>query len=101
MLRDLPPYASSSDSKRFLFHPSLLWLHSGICLVADESLKSDPKIAVAIESLNDSFVGTLQTGAMNTIWSDGFERICNTDENIEDVLHEIQDSLNEELHAEL
>lgn len=70
-------------------------------LVADESLKSDPKIAVAIESLNDSFVGTLQTGAMNTIWSDGFERICNTDENIEDVLHEIQDSLNEELHAEL
>lgn len=70
-------------------------------LLNDDSLKTNPKIAIAISSIENSVVGTLQTGAMNKIWSNGMSRIMNTDEKVEDVLRDIQNQLNEELHSEL
>ena len=70
-------------------------------LLNDDSLKTNPKIALAISSVENSIVGTLQTGAMNKIWSNGMSRIMNTDEKVEDVLRDIQNQLNEELHSEL
>ena len=70
-------------------------------LLDDDSLKTNPKIALAISSIENSVVGTLQTGAMNKIWSNGMSRIMNTDEKVEDVLRDIQNQLNEELHTEL
>ena len=72
-----------------------------LSLVDDPSIASDPKIALAIDSLKDSFVGTLQTGALNSIWDDGMERIRDTDADLETVLHEMQTALNEELHTQL
>lgn len=66
-------------------------------LLEDAGLKENPKVAVAIDSLKDSFVGTLQTSALNTAWSDGYERILKTDEDVDTILHEMQAALNEEL----
>lgn len=65
-------------------------------LLNDSELLANPKVAVAIKSLEDSFVGTLQTGSYNTIWSAGFERITNTDEDVAVILRDIQNALNEE-----
>lgn len=66
-------------------------------LLDDADLKSDPKVAVAIESLNDSFVGTLQTSALNTIWTEAMDRILKTDEPLETILKDAQDKMNQEL----
>ncbi|KEZ87894.1 ABC transporter substrate-binding protein [Lacrimispora celerecrescens] len=66
-------------------------------LLEDAGLKSDPKVAVAIESLNDSFVGALQTSALNTIWTEAMDRILQTDEPIETILKDAQSKMNDEL----
>jgi len=70
-------------------------------LLNDASLKSNPKIAVAIDSLKDSFVGRLQTGSLYNIYSQYFEKIIATDEKLEDILKEMQTALNEELSSDI
>lgn len=65
-------------------------------LLNDPELAQNPKVAIAIHSLEDSFVGTLQTGGYNSAWSRGFDRILNTDEPIENILRDMQNELNEE-----
>lgn len=69
-------------------------------LLADITLQKNPKIAVAISSLNDSFVGTLQTGALNKIWGAGYEKILSTDEPLETILKDMQNKMNEELESD-
>ncbi len=66
-------------------------------LLEDAGLKSELKVAVAIESLNDSFVGVLQTSALNTIWTESMDRILKTDEPLETILKDAQSKMNDEL----
>lgn len=66
-------------------------------LLEDAELKADPKASVALASLNDAFVGHLQTAAMNTIWTESYEKIMYTDQDVQSVLKECQDNLNAEL----
>ncbi len=66
-------------------------------LLNDTSLQTNPKVAIAISSLNESFVGHLQTSALNSIFSDDYQRILLTDEPLEKILKEMQNSLNEEI----
>lgn len=66
-------------------------------LLSDVSLQTNAKVAVAISSLNDSFVGRLQTGALESIFSENYQRILLTNEPLEKILREMQNSLNDEL----
>lgn len=66
-------------------------------LLEDEELKQDPKVAVAIESLEDSFVGVVQTPALNTILGDSYTEYLKTDRPLEEILKEAQDKMNTEL----
>lgn len=66
-------------------------------LLEDAELKADPKASVALASLNDAFVGHLQTAAMNTIWTESYEKIMYTDQDVQSVLDECQANLNAEL----
>lgn len=70
-------------------------------LLEDPALRADPKIAVAISSLKDSFVGQLQTAALSKIWGAGYERILLTDDKLEDVLRAMQDEMNAELSNDI
>ncbi len=70
-------------------------------LLDDSELKSDAKVAVCLESLNESFVGPLQTSALNGIWSTYYEKITQTDEALDAILKECQVALNEEAAKEL
>ncbi len=70
-------------------------------LLDDAELKADSKISIALESLNESFVGSLQTGALNTIWNDAYEKIMVTDESLETILKDCQDKLNEEIAKDI
>lgn len=66
-------------------------------LLDNEELKKDPKVATAIESLNDSFVGVLQTSALNTIMTDAYSEILKTDRPLEEILKDAQEKMNAEL----
>lgn len=66
-------------------------------LLNDEELKQDPKVAVAIQSLEDSFVGVVQTSALNTILSDSYTEYLKTDRPLEEIMKEAQDKMNTEL----
>lgn len=66
-------------------------------LLDDADIKADPKASVALASLNDAFVGRMQTAAMNTIWTESYEKIMYTDQDVQSVLKECQDNLNAEL----
>lgn len=66
-------------------------------LLDNEELKKDPKVAIAIESLNDSFVGVLQTSALNTIMTDAYSEILKTDRPLEEILKDAQEKMNAEL----
>ncbi|MHC1692509.1 MAG: ABC transporter substrate-binding protein [Sphaerochaetaceae bacterium] len=70
-------------------------------LLADPSLAANAKVAVALSSLNDSFVGRLQTGGLNTVFTDYYQRILLTAEPLEQILKALQKALNEELALEL
>ena len=74
-------------------------LPSRKALLADASLRENPHYAVALESLNDSVVGRLQTGAMNTIWSGHWEKVQTTEEDLAVLMKACQDDLNAELSA--
>ena len=67
-------------------------------LLDDEELKQDPKVAVAIQSLEDSFVGVVQTPALNTILSDSYTEYLKTDRPLEEIMKEAQDKMNAELN---
>ncbi|MDO5416586.1 MAG: ABC transporter substrate-binding protein [Lachnospiraceae bacterium] len=66
-------------------------------LLEDAELKEDPKVAVAIQSLEESFVGVLQTSALNTIMSDAYSEILKTDRPLEEILKDAQDKMNAEI----
>lgn len=66
-------------------------------LLDNEELKKDPKVATAIDSLNDSFVGVLQTSALNTIMTDAYSEILKTDRPLEEILKDAQEKMNAEL----
>lgn len=66
-------------------------------LLADPDLKKNPKVEVALNSLNESFVGMLQTSALASIWSDAVDRILHTDEDLQTILKDMQNKLNEEV----
>jgi multiple sugar transport system substrate-binding protein len=70
-------------------------------LLTDAELTSDPSIKLLISSLNDSTVGYLQSGSLNTIWSQGFEKLLLTDAPMKDILKEMQDNLNKEIAKDL
>ena len=65
----------------------------------DAGLQENPHYAVALESLNESIVGRLQTGAMNSIWSDYWTKVQTTDEDLASIMKACQDELNAELSA--
>lgn len=67
-------------------------------LLDDEELKQDSKVAVAIQSLEDSFVGVVQTPALNTILSDSYTEYLKTDRPLEEIMKEAQDKMNDELN---
>lgn len=67
-------------------------------LLDDEELKQDSKVAVAIQSLEDSFVGVVQTPALNTILSDSYTEYLKTDRPLEEIMKEAQDKMNAELN---
>ncbi len=66
-------------------------------LLNDPEIMADPKTAVAINSLNDSFVGRLQTGALNDAWSEAYDKLMHTEEDIQTILSDCQAKMNEEL----
>ena len=68
-------------------------------LLSDPDILANPKVAVAIKSLEDSFVGPLQTGSLGGIFRKHYERIMSTDVDPLTTLREMQDELNEELEA--
>jgi multiple sugar transport system substrate-binding protein len=70
-------------------------------LLSDAELTSDPSIKLLISSLSDSTVGYLQSGSLNTIWSQGFEKLLLTDAPMKDILKEMQDNLNKEIAKDL
>lgn len=65
-------------------------------LLEDSDLVSDPKVKVALDSLKESFVGTLQTGSLEKIWKDDFQKIIMTDEPVDQIMKDCQSALNEE-----
>lgn len=66
-------------------------------LLEDPELQKDPKTAVAISSMNDAFVGRLQTSALETAWKEAYDRLQNTDEDVQAILTDCQAALNQEL----
>ena len=68
-------------------------------LLEDAELKENPHYDVVLESLNESVPGRLQTGAMNTIWSDNWVKVQTTDEDFALIMSACQDELNAELAA--
>jgi ABC-type glycerol-3-phosphate transport system substrate-binding protein len=70
-------------------------------LLTDAELTADPSIKMLISSLSDSAVGYLQSGSLNTIWSQGFEKLLLTDAPMKDILKEMQDNLNKEIAKDL
>ena len=66
-------------------------------LLEDPELQKDPKTAVAISSMNDAFVGRLQTSALETAWKEAYDRLQNTDEDVQAILTDCQVALNQEL----
>ena len=66
-------------------------------LLDDADIKADPKASVALASLDDAFVGHLQTAALETAWSESYEKLMYTDEDVKTVLQECQANLNQEL----
>jgi len=91
-------YLSSEEvMKRFCAQTGEL--PSRKALLEDASLKENPHFAVALESLNDSLLGRLQTGAMNTIWSEAWTKVQTTDEAFTSIMSACQEALNAELAA--
>lgn len=70
-------------------------------LLEDATLASDPKVAVALESLKTSIVGNLQMGQLSSIWQTGYESIILTDRPVQEVLTETQNLLNEEIAKDI
>ena len=91
-------FLSSEDvMKRFCSQTGEL--PSRKALLEDAGLQENPHYAVALESLNESIVGRLQTGAMNSIWSDYWTKVQTTDEDLASIMKACQDELNAELSA--
>lgn len=72
-------------------------LPSRKALLEDADLQENAHYKVALESLNDSVLGRLQTGAMNTIWSEAWVKVQTTDEALSTILSKCQEDLNKEL----
>jgi ABC-type sugar transport system, periplasmic component len=70
-------------------------------LLTDKDLTSDAQLSILLSSLNDSQVGTLQTGALETIWNDGYQKLILTDASFTETLKKIQDQLNVEIAKDL
>ncbi|MCM0651040.1 ABC transporter substrate-binding protein [Clostridium swellfunianum] len=70
-------------------------------LLNDAELTADPNIKLLISSLNDSAVGYLQSGSLNTIWSTAFEKLILTDAPLKETLKQMQDDLNKEIAKDL
>ncbi len=70
-------------------------------LLNDAELTADPNIKLLISSLNDSAVGYLQSGSLNTIWSTAYEKLLLTDAPIKETLKQMQDDLNKEIAKDL
>ena len=73
-------------------------LPSRKALLDDAELQENPHFAVALKSLNDSVLGRLQTGAMNTIWSEAWVKVQTTDEEFASIMAACQRDLNTELN---
>ncbi len=66
-------------------------------LLADAELIADPKLKLALDSLNESFVGPIQTGPLDTILRKMYEEIMLTDKPIEAIAKDYQEKLNAEV----
>lgn len=76
-------------------------LPSRASLVNSEELAADPMVKVALESLPNSIVGSLQMGPLNDAWVIGYDKIMLTDESLESILKSTQDALNQEIAKDL
>lgn len=70
-------------------------------LLDDPVLQENPHYVVALQSMEQSTVGRLQTGSMNTIWTQYWERVQTTDEDLQTIMKECQEALNAELTADV
>ncbi len=70
-------------------------------LLNDSDLTSDPQTKLLISSLEDSKVGYLQMGILNSIWSQYFEKLILTDAPVQETLKELQNELNTEIAKDL
>lgn len=70
-------------------------------LINDPDLVADPQAKILLSSLNDSKVGTLQTAALNKIWSDAYQKLILTNAPLEDTLKQMQNDLNAEAAKDL
>ena len=76
-------------------------LPSRVSLIDDAELMKDAKTEVALSSLKNATVGRLQTRPLYSIWSDHYQRIMHTEEDIETILKDAQEALNEEYGKQL
>lgn len=70
-------------------------------LLEDADLKADARVAVALESLKESCVGSLQTSALYTIWDDTYDQIMLTEDPLETILKDCQEKLNVEVARDI
>ncbi|HBM80649.1 MAG: ABC transporter substrate-binding protein [Clostridiales bacterium] len=70
-------------------------------LINDADLVKDPQVKILLSSLNDSKVGSLQTGALNKIWSDAFQKLILSDAPFDATLKQLQSDLNTEASKDL
>ncbi len=66
-------------------------------LLKDSELISDAKVKIALESLNESFVGSNQTSSLNSIMKKMYEEIMLTDKAIDAIAKDYQAKLNAEV----
>ncbi|MFZ2538079.1 MAG: ABC transporter substrate-binding protein [Oscillospiraceae bacterium] len=66
-------------------------------LLEDAELTADAKVKLALGSLNESFVGPIQTSAMNGVMKKMYEEIMLTDKAIEAIAKDYQAKLNAEV----
>lgn len=70
-------------------------------LLTDADLVKDAQLKILLSSLNDSKVGTLQMAALNTIWTNAYQKLILTNDPFDTTLKKMQDDLNAEIAKDL
>lgn len=102
--------APSDEATRFIQFPSSEEVMKRFCeqtgelpsrkaLLEEGALNANPHYAVGLKSMNESVVGRLQTGAMNSIWGEYWGKMQTTDEDFATIMKDCQNALNEALKA--